>query len=60
MRTLAVLIVAQNDPLKFKIIRMNYRTRAKIRAGLFETHAVLDALITKNAYFRAMLIQNFH
>ena len=38
-----------------------YRTCEKIRAGLFKAHAVLGRSyfrkISKNAYFRAMLIQ---
>ena len=38
----------------FELFKNNYRTRAKIRAGLFKTDPVLDALIFE--HFREMLI----
>ena len=54
--------VAFQSSLSFGLlILLNYRTRAKIRAGSFKTQAVSRRAffrkISKNAYFRDMLIK---
>ena len=54
-------IISKFSDLVWPLKWFNYRTRAKIRTGLFKTHAVFGRVYfrktSKYAYFQAMLVQ---
>ena len=51
--------INESKAIRYKT-EVTYRTRTKIRASLFKSHAVFECSYFRKCFFQAMLIQNFN